>query len=356
MRKKHIDYIKPGEINGRNIYSFTNNISLLNAGIPIEAKYIRRLKEMGVGYVYVNDDISDGIEINEMIPEEVQNRANKCVHRVMQYSGEDNIDGEERNIKSVVGSILSEIMRTRDLTVNITDIRATDDYTFGHSVSVCTLSIVLGSIIGLNDVELRDLGLGAILHDIGKTKIPLEILNKPGKLIPEEHKIIKTHTTEGFEILRKCATLNRNSVSVALGHHERFDGSGYPNGIKNDEINMFCRIVSVVDAFDAMCADRVYRKGLEVNKVIRYLNLMAGKLFDGEIVRKFTRKVMLYPNGTGVVLNTEERGIVVKSNPQNPLKPVVRICYDPSGKKYKEFKEIDLFKVTGYRITGTCEI
>lgn len=356
MRKKHIDLVKPGEINGKTIYSFIHKKSLLNAGIIIEAKYIRRLKEMGVGYIYVEDDISEGIEVKEMIPEDVQNRAKQCVHRVMQLSDENNIDEEERNIKSVVGSILNMIMDTQDLTVNITDIRAADDYTFGHSVSVCTLSIVLGSILGLNDIELRDLGLGAILHDIGKTKVPLNILNKPGKLTPEENKIIKTHTTEGFEILRKCDVLNRNSVYVALGHHERFDGSGYPNGIKNDEINIFCRIVSVVDAFDAMCADRVYRKGVEVGKVIRYLNLMGGKLFDGDIVKKFTEKVILYPNGVGVVLNTDEKGIVVRTNPENPLKPVVRICYDPSGNKYEEFKEVDLMQTSEYKIAGTCAI
>jgi putative nucleotidyltransferase with HDIG domain len=356
MRKKHIDSVKPGEINGKTIYSFANKQKLLNSGIAIEAKYIKRLKEMGVGYIYVEDEISEGIDIQEMVPDEVSYRAKECIQKTMNLACMGNINEDEKNIKNAVGAILDKIMCTRDLAVNITDIRAADDYTFGHSVSVCTLSIILGISMGLNGIELRDLGIGALLHDIGKIRTPPHILKKPGKLTEDEAEIIKKHTTDGFEILRKCDSLNRNSVYVALAHHERCDGSGYPHGIKMSEMNVFTRIVSIADVFDAMCADRVYRKGLEVSRVLRYLNIMSNRLFDGEIVGKLAQKVLLYPNGTGVYMNTGEKGIVAESNLITPHKPVVRLCYAPDGKRYDRFTEVDLDKNPDYYIIRQCEL
>lgn len=355
MRKIHIDKIMPGTINGKAIYTFSHKQRLLNRGMAIKPEYVKRLKDFGIHYVYVDDKISEGIELQEMIPDEIQLQAKECIANAMHVIKRDDNLNDTRSIAKSVNRIIDELAITRELIVNITDIRAKDDYTFGHSVSVCTLSIILGTALGLNDIQLRDLGIGALMHDVGKTKIPLEILNKPDKLTDEEMEIIKTHPQEGFEILRKCRTLNRNTVFVALGHHERYDGTGYPNGFKNNEIHLFSRIVSVVDTFDAMCADRVYRKGIETNKVIKYLELMSNKHFDEDIVKKFTEKIIMYPNGDSVILNTNEKAIVVRSNLHNPERPVVRICMDPNGQLCDTFREVDLSVETEYSIIGTCE-
>lgn len=355
MRKIHVDKIRPGEINGKAIYTYNIRQRLLNKGVPIKPEYITRLKKLGINYIYIEDEISEGIELQEMLPEELQREAKECICNTILYVKENDKIKDSKVIAKLTNTIIDVMMNQKDLSVNITDIRAADDYTFAHSVSVCTLSVILGMALGLDDMKLRDLGIGALMHDVGKTKIPNEILNKRDKLTEEEIEIIKKHPEAGFEVLRKCDTLNRNSVNVALGHHERYDGSGYPFGLLNNQIHYFSKIVSVVDAFDAMNSDRVYRSGMETSKVVKYLEMMSNKLFDGEIVKKFIEKIVLYPNGSSVLLNTKEKAIVVKSNNLFKDKPVIRIYKDPKGNRYKIFKEIDLSKNSDYFIVSTCQ-
>jgi putative nucleotidyltransferase with HDIG domain len=353
MRKVHIDNIKPGDINGKAIYSLLSRQRLLNRGVPILPQYIKRLKAMGVSYIYIEDDISEGIEPQTMIPEELDYEVKQCISSVMHKIKNGKDISDMRDVSGVVGKVMDSIFLSSDLKINITDIRAVDDYTFSHSVSVCTLALILGSALGFNELELRDLGIGAILHDIGKIKIPNSVLNKKGKLTDEEMEIIKTHTTKGFNILRKYDTLSRNSVYVALGHHERYDGSGYPNGFTNEQTHIYSRIVSIVDTFDAMNSDRVYRKGIETKKVINYLRLMSNKHYDGKLVEKFIEKVNVYPNGTMLTLNTGEKAIVIESNFNDQERPKVRIYADENGRLYKSFKEVDLSTDISYSITQT---
>lgn len=350
MRKVHIDSVKKGDINGKPIYSLSNRQRLLNRGVPLLPQYLRRLKAMGVNYIYIEDEISEGIEPQTMIPDELDYEVKQCVAGVMQKikSGED-VKGL-KDVNHMVGKVMDNMFLSTDLKVNITDIRAADDYTFSHSVSVCTLALILGNALGFNELELRDLGVGAIMHDVGKIKIPNSILNKKTKLTDEEMEIIKTHPQEGFDILRKYDTLSRNSVSVALGHHERYDGSGYPNGFINEQTHIYSRIVSIVDTFDAMNSDRVYRKGIETKKVINYLMLMSNKHYDGDLVNKFINKINIYPNGTILTLNTKERAIVMESNFNDQEKPKIRIFASENGELYRAAKEVDLATDSGYTI------
>ncbi len=356
MRKMSVDRLKTGTKIAKSIYIPNRNQPLIGKDVIIKPEYISRLKTMGINSIYVEDDFSKGIEIPELIPETLFIEAKVVASDVMQKMLMCKQVSDVSNVNKVVNKMIDEILNTKDIIINLTDIKVADDYTFAHSVNVCVLSLIVGMSLQYNDIQLRDLGTGALLHDIGKLSVPVEILNKPDKLTDEEFQVIKKHTLEGFNILRQCNTLNRNSVFVAYGHHEKFDGSGYPQGLKGKQTHEFARIVCIADVFDAMTSDRVYRKGIEPHKVIKHLIEMSNSYFDYEIVKKFIKNVLLYPPGSAVVLSTGEKAIVVKSDKSFPDRPIVRVLFDSNGKQYDSFYEKDLAKESDIWITQTFEL
>jgi HD-GYP domain-containing protein (c-di-GMP phosphodiesterase class II) len=231
-----------------------------------------------------------------------------------------------------------------------------DDYTFAHSVNVCVLSIISGIGLGYSISRLKELGVGAILHDIGKLKVPQELLKKPSQLTVEEFEEIKKHTIYGYEILKNNKKVSMVSAFIAFGHHERYDGSGYPLQLKGESIHHCARIVAVADVYDALTSDRVYRKKIKPHEAIEYILSLSAHHFDEEIVQSFIRFVAIYPVGTGVILNTKERGVVISENKDMPTKPVIRVVYSEKGKKVSKYYEIDLSSSKNVFITEACEL
>ncbi|HPW41973.1 MAG TPA: HD-GYP domain-containing protein, partial [Bacillota bacterium] len=195
-----------------------------------------------------------------------------------------------------------------------------------------------------DEEKLRELGMGAMLHDIGKTRIPHEILNKPESLTKEEFELVKKHTSYGYELLKRSDVLSTYASYIALTHHERHDGEGYPLGLRGEEIHEFARIVSVADVFDAITSDRVYKKRINVNEAVEYLIGMGDHQFDYNIVRSFIEHITIYPPGTCVLLNSGEKAIVVDVNKKYPNRPIVRILADGEGQIPTVPVEIDLTK------------
>jgi len=355
MRKIFIDNVKPGVINAKAIYSFSNRELLLNQGVAFCPEFIRRLKQRGIFYVYVEDDISEGIVPNEMISENLAVTAKKCFADVAYRIRKTGYFDDAEILREIVNRIIEEIYMVPELAINISDIRASDDYTYAHSVSVCVMSIILGKALALSSDRLCELGIGAIMHDVGKIMVPPEILNKPDRLTDEEMEIIKQHSNYGAQILARCPKVGRNVVNTALMHHERCDGSGYQNGLYNNQIHLYAKIVSVTDVFDAMTSDRVYRKGLDTSEVVKYMSKLRNKSFDGHVLDKFIKKIILYPSGSLVILNTGEKAIVVKSSVEAADRPIVRIITDKAGNKLKKFIEVDLKENHYYKIVSLID-
>jgi putative nucleotidyltransferase with HDIG domain len=246
--------------------------------------------------------------------------------------------------KEAVDQVVKSVINTPDALMWLTQLKKRDEYTSQHSMNVCVLSVALGRHIGLDENELKELGLCGMLHDMGKMLIPEKILNKPGKLAGKEIKIMKYHTTLGLKILKKSkGRVPLSVINVAYSHHERVDGKGYPRGIGQDKLSRATRIVSITDMYDALTSDRVYRKGCSHHEAIDILTRMSGKHLDYALVVKFIECLSVYPPGSVVELTNNEVGIVLEVNQEEKLRPsIIRLL--GSDKQPAEEKLINLAK------------
>ncbi len=351
MQRLTLDRLKPGMEVARTIYNADGRV-LLQIGIILDENYIRRLKEIDVLSVYIKDGIIDDVEIPEVISEETRIKTIKEIKQnfmALEKSRKLNTGA----VKSLVDNILDEILYNSNVLVSLTDIQAFDDYTYGHSVNVCVLSIMTGITMGYNALKLRELALGALLHDIGKTKIDKSIINKPDDLTKAEYEEIKRHPQYGFDILRDYPEISLLSAHVAFQHHERWDGRGYPRGMTGENIHEYARITAAADVYDALMADRPYRPSYTVSQALTVLKRMAGIHLDKNVVLALIANIAVYPIGTLVELNTGNIGVVVDINKEYPTKPVLRIVYDMIARKVVAPHEIDLSKLTSVLIRRT---
>ncbi len=342
MRKLPVDKVKEGMVLARTLYSNDGNI-LLNAGIILKNSYIAKFRDLGIWEVYIDDEISRDIVLKDVISEETRFEARINIKNAMD-SLRYGYSLEVKPIRNSVCKMIDELMDEKDAMVNMQDLKSNDMYTFSHSVNVCVLSLITGISMKYDEEKLRELGMGAMLHDIGKTRIPHEILNKPESLTKEEFELVKKHTSYGYELLKRSDVLSTYASYIALTHHERYDGEGYPLGLRGEEIHEFARIVSVADVFDAITSDRVYKKRINVNEAVEYLIGMGDHQFDYNIVRSFIEHITIYPPGTCVLLNSGEKAIVVDVNKKYPNRPIVRILADGEGQIPTVPVEIDLTK------------
>ncbi|HET7058702.1 MAG TPA: HD-GYP domain-containing protein [Nitrospiraceae bacterium] len=237
------------------------------------------------------------------------------------------IDSE--GVSRLVTGIVDSILRNSDALVSLSRLKSFDEYTFFHSVNTSVLSVALGRRLGLSPQTLHLLGSGTLLHDIGKTKIPLEILNKPGRFDPHEFEIMKQHALRGVEVLAATTGFQEEIIRPALEHHERVDGTGYPFGRRRAELTPFGLIASIVDVYDAMTSDRCYHKGMPAHRVLQHLyNLGQDGHLDSKFVQQFIQCVGVYPVGSCVLLDTGEAGIVSQLNEDQPVSPKLILVRD----------------------------
>ncbi|MDH5641025.1 MAG: HD-GYP domain-containing protein, partial [Nitrospira sp.] len=223
-----------------------------------------------------------------------------------------------------------------------------DEYTFYHSVNTSLLAMSLGRAMQFSRDELQQIGVGTLLHDIGKTKIPLELLNKPGRFEPHEMEIMKQHVMRGVEVLSETTGLKDVYCKPALEHHERVDGSGYPFRRGKDDLSRFGMIASVVDIYDAITSDRCYHKGRPAHDALQYLYLISHKgHLDVELVQRFIRVVGVFPVGSVVELNTGELAIVRRIHRDTPLLPVVVIVKSAGNTLLTHPQDCDLRQQAG---------
>ena len=244
----------------------------------------------------------------------------------------------------MASELIEEVMSKKGLMINLVDIKSLDSYTYQHSVNVAVISLVIGIEMQMHKFELLDLCIGALVHDIGKAFIPKELLNKEGKITNEEYRIIQQHTTKGYEYLRGVYDISVPSRIIALQHHEKISGQGYPEGRNGEIISNLSKIVAVANIYDSLTSERIYRKAMSPNEAIEYIMATGGNEFDYKTVRAFAKSVVPYPVGTLVKLSTGDIAVVENGLPNLPLRPDVKIVYskniDNIGKRLELIKEI----------------
>ncbi len=238
--------------------------------------------------------------------------------------------------------MVDEVCANRNLLIHLTDIRAYDDYTFIHSVSVSILAVFAGIGLGYGESKLKELALGGLLHDVGKMFVPKEILNKPAKLTEDEMEIMKGHSLLGFELLRKNPEVSLLVAHMAFQHHERPNGSGYPRGLQGDEIHEYANIIAIADVYDALISDRPYRRGIMPHEAYEVLLELTRTQLDLNILKVLFNYVAIFPVGSLVQINTGEIGVVIKVRQQFPLNPQIRIILDAKGYAVDTVYEMNL--------------
>lgn len=361
MRLVSINYCKPGMRLARSIYN-DEGLILLGAHVELNETMIKRLEMLGVHRLYIQDRLTDDIEIHDPISEQTRTEALLTIRTNFQKFMDDAKFGRVQNhvtlgrdFRRVLDRIIDELKDHDQAMIMLNAIQGADHYLYQHSLNVCLYAIMLGSALGYTRDQLGVLGLGAMLHDIGKTMTPQHILMKPDKLTEEEMAIMRRHTDDGFRILKDIPNISLLSAHCALQHHERLDGTGYPRGLQGDEIHEYARLLAIVDTFDAMTTYRVYKPSSLPHEAVEVLYAGAGVMYDLDMVNIFRDRVAIYPPGTTVVLNTGEIGIVVDINSSLPHRPVVRIIQDPEGQEVKDIYEIDLSKKLNVTIVKVNE-
>lgn len=258
-------------------------------------------------------------------------------------------------LDELLGNIVESIFRNRHALTSLSRLKAYDDYTFTHSVNVCILSVALGRNLEFSREDLLALGVGALLHDIGKMLLPESLVNKPGAYTAAERVKIQEHPSIGADFISESADIKLDSIYVVSQHHEKYDGSGYQWNLSKDEIHQFARIAGLTDMYDAMTTDRVYRKGLLPTEVLKILYLRGPDYFGTGLVDSFIRSIGIYPIGSLVEFNTGEMGFVTSVNQSDLVRPNVLMVCDKDQKPYSRPFEIDMQNEMKLSITGILD-
>jgi len=371
MQRVFIDNITPGSIIAEDVFNYNGRI-LLSKGTLYHESFRRRLENAGINELLIDNKFEDSfadlpknyfsdqdvlghhtagvlsissnstyqLQIDDVIYEKTRLQAELLVKKTMiKLNGKSNLKIDK--IKDIVNNILEQLLSKKDIVLTLSQIRSVDDYTYEHSVNVCVIALILGIDLKLDISSLKKIGMGAILHDIGKVGVPENILKKPSKLTPEEFEEIKKHTLYGYEILRKT-DVDEESALIALHHHEKYDGTGYSHKLKGETIPLFSRIVAVADVYDAISNNRVYRKKMSPDKVYKHICKLGNTHFDNSIMESFIGHLSLYPNGTGVILNTGHKGVVIGQNKLLPESPIIRVFKKEKISIKNSYADIDL--------------
>lgn len=342
MRLEFIDRVNENEILGKSILTYDGKV-LLREGAQLSRRYIEKLKELGVFFIYIEDERLEDVEVEDSGLTELKQAAMKNLASILKNIHSCN----KREIKESLGIIeelVDYIIDVGDVNKSLYDIQTYDNYTFVHSLDTCIMSSFLGLSSGLCEKDLKELSIGAILHDVGKTKISSKIINKNGRLTDEEFMEIKKHPIYGEEILMKSTYIPDNAVKAVLQHHERVDGKGYPFNLEGNQISKFGKIVCICDVYDAVSNDRVYRKKFSPNEAYELILAGSCQAFDEGLVKSFRNTFAVYPLGSCVRLSNSVEGYIIRQNKNFPDRPVIRVLYDSNTKAPIPFYEVDLLE------------
>jgi putative nucleotidyltransferase with HDIG domain len=241
----------------------------------------------------------------------------------------------------LVEEISNSVLRNPGALISLARLKTADDYTYLHSVAVCALMIALARQLGLDEQQVHEAGMGGLLHDLGKAMIPTAILNKPGKLSDAEFAVVRTHPDEGHRMLLEGRSISEAVRDICLHHHEKFDGSGYPAGLKGEQITLLARMGAVCDVYDAISSNRPYKAGWDPAESIRRMAEWQGH-FDPAVFQAFVRSLGIYPVGSLVRLESGKLAVVVEQGELSLLKPRVKVFFSTRSQAYLKPEIIDI--------------
>lgn len=312
--------------------------TLINRGTYLDDFMIDSLLKLGVGGIYTSEGEDDPEE--EFIPEEIKEKIEKLkvadpakvqlsesvkervsegIQYLYQNTSSENFTSATKNIAN---DLIKAVLENDAIAVDISTLKVSDEYTFKHSVDVATMAMVIARKHGLTEKEIYDIGVTGLLHDVGKSKIPNEVLNKPGKLDDAEFALMKQHTLFGFQILKEKGDIKDEIRLGVLQHHEKINGKGYPLGLAYDQINRYARILSIADIYDALVTKRPYKNPFSQRDAVEMIMSMTSEL-DIAMMKSFLTTVILYPVGCTVHLSNGESAKVVKNDSNCILRPKV---------------------------------
>jgi putative nucleotidyltransferase with HDIG domain len=249
---------------------------------------------------------------------------------------------EAEKIQPSIAAITGSVLRNPDAMISLFRVKQADKYTFQHSVAVSTLLIAFGRSLGLDREVIEQIGLGGMLHDIGKVKVPSYILTKPGKLTEAEFAVMKKHVEYGAALLENASGIAQPALDVVWQHHERCDGSGYPRQLRGGELSRFGQMAAIVDIYDAMTSDHVYQRNREPTEALQWLMEMGNRQFEAELVQRFVRGIGIYPVGSLVRLESELLAVVIDQRRDKLLCPKVRAVFSVKAESFVTPMDIDL--------------
>ena len=251
----------------------------------------------------------------------------------------------------LVQEISDSVIRNPGAIVSLLRLKTQDDYSYMHSVAVCALMVALGRELGFDQEQCRTAGTAGLLHDVGKALMPLDILNKPGKLTDAEFDVMRSHPVRGFELLQEAHGTSDEAMDVCLHHHERVDGAGYPHKLPVDRLSALVRMGSICDVYDAITSDRPYKSGWDPAESIGQMASWKGQ-FDPAIFATFVKSVGIYPTGSLVRLQSDRLAVVIEQNASALTSPVVRVFYSLKSQMPVALQRLDLSGGTSDRIVG----
>lgn len=349
MRLANTRAIRHEPILAQTIYN-ENGVVLLQQGMHLTKRIMDRLGKQGVTYIYIEDENTSDIHPEPALSEKLRMKATRTLKKVFSNVKESDLskrsyilDRNDAELTDVVNQIILEVQGNEKSLSLLSDIYISDDYIFQHSLNVTIYSLAIGVEMGFSRQELISIGVGAMLHDIGKIFIDRDILLKADKLTDAEFAVIKSHAQIGFDFLRQHPDIPGVVAHCAYQHHERLDGSGYPRGIAGEEIHSYAKLIGIADVFDAVTSNRVYREAMLPHEGLEILYAGAINLFDKTLIEAFKKSIAVYPAGLTVGLNWGREGVVLRQNREICDRPVIRILKE-NGQELAAPYELDLLQ------------
>ncbi len=288
---------------------------------------------------------STSVEEELVVAQEIHKRATEIVVEMMRHL-QLGRTLKLVTINNVVTDLMESVLRNPDAFSWLMHLKKKDDYSYTHSIDSCALALTFGRHLGLPRESLISLGTGALLFDVGKVKLPEGLLNKPGRLSPDEFQIMKQHVDYGVHIVSNIKGSGMETIDMVRAHHERFDGSGYPLGTRGSDIPLFGRIAGILDCYDAITSNRSYQEAISPHQALRVLYKACDKAFQEVLVEQFIQCLGVYPTGSLVEMVSGEVGIVIEQNRVRRLRPKIMLILDQNKVALKNYETVDLDRET----------
>jgi HD-GYP domain-containing protein (c-di-GMP phosphodiesterase class II) len=357
MRSINLDEIQPGMFLSRPLFSADGKV-LLHEGIEMKERYIQYLRKQGFTVLFIGEPEAGnrtGTEEEGYDPQQRQEAVSAAREMVDHFRVGKGIQLDR--VKNIVSDMINQLGRNPEKMIHLLDIRRKEEYIFSHAVNTCILSVMTGIAMGYDAMQLDELGLAAMLHDVGKIKFSRRLaMQFPDYLSRNEREEYKQHPNYSLEILRENRHLPVDVVTACFQHHERWNGSGYPTGLKGDAISEYAQIISIADVYDRLIAGMPHRRATPVYYAVAILNKAAGEYFSPAVVDKFNQNVAIYPIGKTVRLNNYQIGVILGVGIKNKTTPVIRITSSQNSSDINQLVELDLKKNPEYFIVDFEEV